>query len=208
MFFQSPSTSSSTSSLPPDPTPPSTVPEGSSSVSSTSVACAAAPSIPKEIKEAYNKALEKSNGKMKLNLEEFSKRIIEKAEKSKLKGPIDITNDEQLKALWGTLPKFDRDERVAVIAKMFTDAGLAVENIGESKRSSTLDKGLPPPILFDIKGLSTISKFEIHPGGGIHAAPYIRISTNKGMIKIYNSKIKPEYISKDENTFKTLDVNK
>jgi hypothetical protein len=71
------------------------------------------------------------------------------------------------------------------------DSGYKVTNIQESSRSSAKDN---PPVLFDIVGHPMISKFEIHPGKGIHKAPYIRISTQTGMIKIINKNSNPPII--------------
>ena len=144
----------------------------------------------KEIWEQFINGFKKSNGKMNITFKDFAANAVKKAEKEEAgKHPVDINDKSQLAALWGSSSTIDKAERVLAIAKMFTDAGYEVINIVESSRSSSNT----PPMLFDIRDHPTITKFEIHPGGGIHNAPYIRISTQKGMIKIINTASKPAY---------------
>jgi len=148
---------------------------------------------------------EKSKGKMKQSYAEYAEKAEKKAEKEQeSKIPIDIEDEEQLRSLWGSESGINKQERVTAIVKMFEDSGYQVQNIIESTRSSSST----PPMLFDIVNHPTIVKFEIHPGGGIHAAPYIRISTQKGMIKVINKNSYPPYNKLTELNVTYVEVSK
>lgn len=147
-----------------------------------------------ELWDTFIQGYERSGGKMKMSFEEFEARKIKKAEQEEAsKIPIDVSDSDQLKRLWGPSLKIDPKERVPAIIKMFTEVGIKVSQPVVSDRSSSDT----PPTLFDVEH-PMISKFEIHPGGGIHKAPYIRISTNIGMIKIIHSGSYPAYDRLDE----------
>ncbi|MEH2014449.1 eCIS core domain-containing protein [Nostoc sp.] len=155
--------------------------------------------------QTFIQGYKKSNGKMKLTYAEFAERTAMKAEQAVAsKIPIDIENEEQLRSLWGSRSDIDKMERISVIVEMFKKSGYKVTNIEESTRSSSSN----PPMLFDIEGHPTIKKFEIHPGGGIHQAPYIRISTHKGMIKVINKNSDPAYNRLTEKGVKYVEVSK
>jgi len=150
---------------------------------------------------AYDKAPDKS--KFALTYVTYEEKRGTKASSAKDKTkPINVENDSELKALWGSSATFDKWERARAIAKMFTDAGYKVGAIEESSESSSAT----PPVLFDVIGHPMIAKFEIHPGGGIHKAPYIRISSNKGMIKVRNDSIQPAYDKLTEAAVKYVNV--
>ena len=141
-------------------------------------------------------AYDKSNGKMKLTFAQYEvqreKKVATAADYTK---PINIDDQGQLKALWGSSAAFDKWATAQRIAKMFTDLKYAVTEPKESTESSSKT----PPVLFDVLKHNHIAKFEIHPGGGIHKGPYIRLSTWKGMIKVINTKSNPPYDKLTEN---------
>jgi hypothetical protein len=155
--------------------------------------------------EQFIAGYKKSQGKMKITYADFAASKAKKAEKeSASKIPIDIEDDQQLRSLWGSGSVIDKMERVNAIREMFEKSGYKVTNVVESEKTSSKT----PPMLFDIVGHPTITKFEIHPGGGIHKAPYIRISTQKGMIKVINSNSKPAYERLTEKGVKYVEVSK
>jgi len=80
------------------------------------------------------------------------------------------------KILWG--------KSAETIAAAFRKAGYKVI----IKQSS---KGSGKARIIVIQGHPKISQIQVHPGGGIHRGPYIKISTNNGKIKVINSKYKP-----------------
>lgn len=76
---------------------------------------------------------------------------------------------EDATRLWGR----SADE----IAKTFNDAGY-----GTVVRQST--RGSQRSTIIEISGHSSIGQIQVHPGGGIHGGAYVKISTNKGIIKV------------------------
>ncbi|MFO0301861.1 MAG: DUF4157 domain-containing protein [Pseudanabaena sp.] len=155
--------------------------------------------------ERFIQSYTKSQGKMRLTYAQFEESAAKKAEKeAESKIPIDIENDQQLQSLWGSSAGIDKKERVEAIKQMFEESGYKVVDIVESTKSSSPT----PPTLFNIEKHPTIAKFEIHPGGGIHKAPYIRISTQKGMIKVINKNSIPPYDKLSEKAVKYVEVSK
>jgi len=150
-------------------------------------------------------ALHKRSAKFQLSYKAWEEKQLAKGDTSEDdKKVLDVNDHAQLKALWGPSPVFDKWERATAIAKMFTDGGVTVEAPEESKPGKTSSK--TPPVLFKITDHKMITMFEIHPGGGIHKAPYIRISTQKGMIKVINSSVEPKYDQLQEKAVIYIDV--
>ncbi|WP_300032211.1 hypothetical protein [uncultured Roseobacter sp.] len=140
--------------------------------------------------KAFMDIKSKAGARFTLSFVEYTEVQLAKAEKEELaKIPVDLSNSAEVGALYGSSTVIDPVERVAAIKKLFTDAGYecSATDISTTSSSST------PPHLFDVIGHPAIFKFEVHPGGGIHTASYIRISTNKGMIKVINSNSNPAY---------------
>ena len=63
------------------------------------------------------------------------------------------------------------------IAEVFRAAGYSA-----TVRQSTLGSQLAA--IVEIRGHSQIAQIQVHPGGGRHGGAYIKISTNKGIVKV------------------------
>jgi hypothetical protein len=146
--------------------------------------------------EFYARYVElKSTGKVKFcpDYKKWEKGRLEKAKKklekeNEAKTPIDVDNEGELRALWGPSARFDKQERTKTIAEMFSREGYKTE-VWESKMSSSET----PPMMIKIAEHPGIQLIEIHPGGGKHGAPYIRLSTPTRVIKVINKGLKAEY---------------
>jgi hypothetical protein len=169
---------------------PSTAPPPSTTTTTSAPSADHDGEADKKLREEYDAAVTKSGGKMRIAFDAWKEARNKKAAsaKDKLK-PIDVNNEGQLKALWGGPARFDKWERATAIREMFTTAGYACSAPVESTTSSSTT----PPVLFEVQGHPTINQFEIHPGGGIHAAPYIRVSSNRGLIKVINNGLSTVY---------------
>lgn len=163
----------------------------------------AAPVVESEQRQLYDDAVKKSGGRLKATFEEWQVGYLKKVGKDRTK-PIDMKSDDAIKQVWGGKARFGKFERAKAIMKLFTDAGYEVKNFKVSSRSSATAN---PPVLFDVVGHPEISGFEIHPGGGIHGAAYIRISASSGLVKVYNSKLPEEYSDEGQTRARMIDVS-
>lgn len=153
----------------------------------------------------YTSIKSKPKAKLDMTYVQFLSAQLAKARKEELaKIPIDLSDEGALKSLYGSATVIDPVERVAAIKQLFEDAGFECG----ATVISTASSSDTPPHLFDVVDHPAISKFEIHPGGGIHKASYVRISTNKGMIKVINSNSDPAYdkLNEKKTTYITVSV--
>jgi len=159
---------------------------------------------PTDADDAWKDAVTKSGGKIKTSEKDFKERYLAKNKNVKDgTKPFDVDDTSALKALWGGKARFTKFERAEAIMKMFTGAGFAISDFIVSSESSAKDN---PPVLFNIVGHPVIRDFEIHPGGGIHGASYIRVRTTNKIYKIYNSKLPEAYNDKGQVRAVKIDV--
>lgn len=153
---------------------------------------------------AFKEAIRKSRGRMNMPYPDYAERQQNKREREELaRRPVDINNNSELAVFYGSKRAVDPEERYAAIKKMFEEAGFKVT----AKRVSGRSSSSTPPHLFEVEDHPTILSFELHPGGGIHAAPYVRVKTTKGVVKIINKKSVPPYDKLDEKPWKYIEVS-